>query len=556
MNENNSPFRIYCKNCGAPAGFDIVRQTYRCNHCGELTGIQDAKAQVSAWRRLNKEDHGAKRSGQSVKAFSCPSCGAQIVFDPGSASETCAFCGSALIRRELSADDQEPDLIIPFFITPQEARERMLAWGKSQEKTPEGKAVVSHIDKLQGYYLPYQLVRGPVEADVKRDAGERRYHCRGYLEGTAVNTCSSLDEQVLNDMESFDWSAARPFAYGYAAGCGVRLSDLSDAETEQRVRAEVTQDFLPEVEKVMQTTGIDMQVTTGDLMAAAVLLPVYFIRSGSLLAAMNGQTGRIAVSTQRQKKTFPWVIEPLLYTVLLTLLLGLWSHFSPEMMLYGGIVLAIIIFSVMGDGRTALIRNVVQKTKAGRAKRIGDELQIDDSRDILKNPYDNTPVFYEPDEQGKPVPVRIRFYTIGRWLAILLRSLVTIFLPALLAAVIRLITMDSGARFADGFQPLYGAAWYTVAAFIVLLYLVKGVRRDVYDHPYLYELRPDGTTRLMGQRSERRVSILSMFGIGRLDADGKRITVIRFLRMLGRAGVFLSVTLVVILAGCVAAILM
>lgn len=33
---SNTPLRIYCKNCGAPAGFDIINQTYRCPFCGRL----------------------------------------------------------------------------------------------------------------------------------------------------------------------------------------------------------------------------------------------------------------------------------------------------------------------------------------------------------------------------------------------------------------------------------------------------------------------------------------------------------------------------------------
>ena len=141
MNENRSPLRVYCKNCGAPAGFDILRQTYRCASCGELTGIEEAKQQVLRWRALQKEDRSAAQAEQSTAVYSCPSCGAQVVFGPGEASGTCDYCGSALVRAELAAETQTPDVVIPFFITPDEARERMLAWGRAHEKTPDGKRV-------------------------------------------------------------------------------------------------------------------------------------------------------------------------------------------------------------------------------------------------------------------------------------------------------------------------------------------------------------------------------------------------------------------------------
>ena len=111
---SNIPLRIYCKNCGAPAGFDIINQTYRCPFCGGLSGIQEAKQEVYAWRQLQKERIETKADGQNLEEHNCPSCGARFVFRYGEASQTCDFCGSKLIRREFSCPEQMPELIIPF----------------------------------------------------------------------------------------------------------------------------------------------------------------------------------------------------------------------------------------------------------------------------------------------------------------------------------------------------------------------------------------------------------------------------------------------------------
>lgn len=53
--QSGSPLKLSCKNCGAPVGFDIVRQTYRCSHCGELTGIQEVQRDDLHWKMLQKE---------------------------------------------------------------------------------------------------------------------------------------------------------------------------------------------------------------------------------------------------------------------------------------------------------------------------------------------------------------------------------------------------------------------------------------------------------------------------------------------------------------------
>ena len=127
--QSGSPLELSCKNCGAPVGFDIVRQTYRCSHCGELTGIQKVQRDDLHWKMLQKENTRADFPGNRLEECDCPSCGAKIIFQEGEASETCDFCGSRLVRKELTEEGEMPELIIPFFITFEEARRRMLDWG-------------------------------------------------------------------------------------------------------------------------------------------------------------------------------------------------------------------------------------------------------------------------------------------------------------------------------------------------------------------------------------------------------------------------------------------
>ena len=549
MSEDRSPLRVYCKNCGAPAGFDIINQTYRCTSCGEITGIQEANDSVYRWKKLQKENLLVSSAALNGEECSCPSCGARVYFAAGEASEKCVFCASKIVRSELTDPAQLPEMIIPFYITPDEARKRMLEWGHKHEKTPEGKSVVSSMGQLCGYYLPYRIVRGPVYAEVIRDGTDRKYECGGFIEGTAVNTSKQLDNLVLNDAEPFDWSGARPFEYGLIAGMPVKLNDSSDADINERVIEEVAEDFRPEVEKVMQTSGVTIHAKTGNMSTISALLPVYFIRSGKLTAVMNGQTGRIAVSKERKKVTYPWVIEPLIYTTILTLIMGWWSKWDPEMLFLSAAVFGLIIFSAMGDGRGSLIRRVTLKSKASSAKRQDGELVIDESKNILKNPYDNTPVFYEMNEAGQKTPVRIRFYTFGRWLSILSSGIITVTLPLLIAAFLRWASMEEGESFMEGFHPLYGAAWYTLTAFIVILYFVKGVRKDAYEHPIVYQLYSNGKTKLIGRRQDRKLSVLSMFGIGSMDKNGKRLTVFRLVRDLGGLGVGMMLIIFFIFLG-------
>ena len=541
-----NPLRIFCKNCGAPAGFDIIRQTYSCPNCGQVSGIQEVERKMSQWRDLNKKNIKAGSAGQALEEHSCPTCGAQVIFKAGEASGTCDFCGSKLIRKDLLRPDQMPELIIPFFITPEEAKKRMLEWAHENEKTPEGQAVLSNMDQFKGYYLPYQLARGPVSATVTRDETQR-------------STSKQLDNLTLNAMEPFDWSEARPFEYGYIAGQNVKLSDISDAQTEKRILQEVEEDFLPEVERVMQTEGVDIRLRSGNLLTMPVLLPVYFIKAKykdtGVTAVMNGQTGRIAVSTGREKKSRPWLWNWFLYTLgtflLLTFLFGnAWVGLyitSVPFIIYG------VMFSQNGS---EVVRSIVLKTEAAKAERKGNTLSIAEGEDVLENPYDNTPVFRERNDDGKLVPVHLRFYPLSRMVSVVVNTFVTVFLPAIIAAFFRWVDMKEGEKFMDSYSPGYGAAWYCIAFIIALLYLSKGLRMDAFDHPFIYEILENGKEKLIGDSDSRKLTVLSMFGVGVKDENGESWGLIKTLRMMGGMGLFLGGALLFILIGSTAAIIM
>ena len=519
--ESRTPLVVYCKKCNAPAGFDIVHQTYRCKYCHEVTGIEDAKEEFIRWKALNR-DARLKAANTGITEMTCPKCHARVLFGNNEASEVCVFCKSKLIRRDLSDPSHMPDLIIPFFITKEEAKQRLKDWAKEHSRTPEGKAVLSNMNQFCGYYLPYQIVKGPVNARVSRDGTFRGYECGGYLEGTAVGTSKQLDNLVLNDMEPFDWAEAKAFEYGYIAGQPVKLNDSTETEVVSRVRREVEADFEPVVRKVMQTKNVNISIRDERLDSISALLPVYFISSGKLTAVMNGQTGRIAVSTGRSRKTYPWVKEPLIYTIAVALISGAFSGWSAEMMFYATMVFGLIFFCAMGQDKDAVIERICLKSETSKARRDGSALVIDEKNNILKNPYDNTPVFYEYNPDGKRVPVHIRFYTIGRILYSIYNTLVMIFLPALLAAPLRLCVMEPGETFAENFHIEYGAAWYVLTVMCAVIYYIKGLRIDAYENPIIYEFLENGKKKLMEKPAA--LSFFYMLGINRPDKNGNVMT--------------------------------
>ena len=469
-----------------------------------LSGIQDAKKDVYEWKEMQRNKAEESFHSWDAKEFHCPSCGAHIMIPEGEASATCDFCGSNLIREDFADAAQVPDAIIPFFITYEEAKKRILDWGHKHPNTPEGRGIVSNMGNFQAYYLPYQLVCGSVFGTVTRNNCTRKYYCGGYLERIAVNTSSQLDNLILNEMEPFDWTGLKPFDYGYLAGQKVKLNDSTNEEIRKRVCEEAAEAYRPVVERTMQTRGISMSLKDKNLLSISVLLPVYLIRTERMTAVLNGQTGRIAVSKAEKKSR---------------------------------------------KGKKSQKGKKILHSEEAKATREKKTLVIEEKKDILKNPFDCTPVFYEPGKDGSRIPVRIQFYNAARCCSMICKILFAIFLPAIAAAVIRWEEMDPGEEFFSRYHPEYGWAWYLIGGTVALIYLAKGIGNAVYEYPLIYKILPNGKKRLMGKRKDRKIRLLAMFGIEDKDEISD------FIESMGGVGIFLIVALVGIFLGSVDAIL-
>ena len=144
---------IHCPQCGAPADFDIIRQTYLCAHCGEHVEIGEAVKEIRGFRKI-RADH-LEKTVRSLRLFraSCTGCGAEVVFEENEAASVCAFCGRKLVRTEyLSARDM-PEGVIPFAVSQDEAKRLLKQWchnnplkkeaGLLEKKDPMGSPVMS-----------------------------------------------------------------------------------------------------------------------------------------------------------------------------------------------------------------------------------------------------------------------------------------------------------------------------------------------------------------------------------------------------------------------------
>ena len=478
MSKPYEPLNIYCASCGAPARFDIARQVYRCAYCGGETGIREPLAEKQGFRRMHREKLAARRQQFPLLRAQCTGCGAEVIFPQGEALTHCAFCGRSLVRREYLGVEGFPEILIPFKITEAEARANLLSWCRKHRGRREARDIRKHVDETKGFYLPYELVKGPASCTMSRRES-KVFHGRGFCDGSFVNTSRQLDNLLLDGMEPYDLADVREFDFSHLAGQRVKVPDTDEAETANRVSSEIASQYRPFAAKALETRAVTVNADTGNMMTLGAVLPAYYLRAGDTLAAVNGQTGKVAVRERRVRHTLPWWLRPMAGSLFFpALVYGIMALFGAEQMacLYVSGLLAVFLLFVLftayhnefgGTGRESLPRRV---------------LTSDRRREAV-----SPPSFYM-DIDGQDRPVDLKFTTPLRLLAMVLIPFAVVFLPVIVAFFL------NGCSFRG--LTLGGAAvWLCLAVPLAPVFVLKFGRLELYEHPVVHYRDDEGRRR-------------------------------------------------------------
>ena len=479
---------IFCPNCGAPANFDIVQQKYVCGYCGGTVGIREAQEAKQGFRKMR-----AQKLKDSVRQYhlfsaSCSGCGAEVVFGENEALSHCAFCGRNLVRTEYLDSEGMPECVIPFRLTLDEAKEQLAAWCRENKNKSEAKKLLKLLSELKGFYLPYELVRGPVHMRVFRMDGGNSYPCEGFLNDEFVNRSDQLDNLLLDGMEPYDIEALTEFDFAYLAGQRVKISDITDQELEARAAREAGETYTPAVRKTLETKAVGVNADVSSAVRLPVLLPVYYIAKDGLMAAVNGQTGKVSVRAEKESHYYflPWWLKAIIATAVFTGASFLAFRFfgmDPGTALVSTGVLAvffiIVILCVYSDtDRNSFSVEAGREiyTSGGKTLRRNGKKLVQDDKDLSRRMAE--PVFIR-NIRGKDTPCVLRFTTPARVVRMALMCTVALFLPVILAL------------FLNGFDferlTLGGSAvWFCIAVPVVPIYLLKFGVVELYERPWVY----------------------------------------------------------------------
>ena len=500
----SNPLVVRCENCGGTTVYDIEQEKYRCKSCGALFDYSTIKTNTEHWKDIHKITIG--KEANKIKIFKCKSCGAKVTSRIiGSNTAECPFCRSVL--KESSSVMNIPDIIIPFEISKDRAIEQIENWYKTQMwlnaarqifnkrtllnwyKThmwlKTAKQIFNQRTLLQGCYLPYYVTRGIIKAetiaawgaaDEKYELFDNEYTIdspdhqmfRTFLNEIAVNASQDLDNNCLDAAEPFDFSRAQGFEFKYLAGERAKIHNINASETEKRITAETKNKLWFDLKKRMGTSNFRIKINEIEAESFTAFLPMYILKFDGKTVAVNGQTGKVAISTNQKIKfidTYKIVVFAIL-TIIGVCSISCFFESSDNKLLFS--ILFIIIIVAFVNNETKDIDEVL--TYSGNLKN--------------ENSSDLDTLFYSIHD-GKETPVVIKYYGLWQTIRLILGSLITIFAPFITAYFAIMAGHGNRLLFSEG------KWYYGVAAIVSAIYCLRQIPRR-YTQPFVHKINTDG----------------------------------------------------------------
>lgn len=329
-----------CPACTAPLYYDGENDRLQCDYCGSSYSIQeieammasDNQAAVESAQQEQAQDNAVEIEGEfeqcehtpswdesdGVRAYNCPSCGAELICDETTAAMSCPYCDNPTIIPASLANALKPDLIIPFKLDKEAAKAALREHMKGKKLLPKIFSQENHIDEVKGVYVPFWLYDADVSADYEFSGTQvRTWLDRDYtytetryfrldragsmsFGNIPVDGSRQMEDSLMESLEPFDVSQAEEFKSAYLAGYFANRYDVSSEQNleraHERIKSSVKQAFSGTTGGYMSVAVQRGNIKVGKTRAKYAFYPVWILnttwRGEKYVFAMNGQTGK------------------------------------------------------------------------------------------------------------------------------------------------------------------------------------------------------------------------------------------------------------------------
>ncbi len=333
-----------CPSCTGPLHFESSSGKMECEYCGSVFTVNEiealyqakdeqAEAAFNAAQQTESEltgdsldvDWDLSQAGSAwgaesdgLRAYNCPSCGAELICDATTAATSCPYCANPTIVPGQLSGTLMPDLIVPFALDKNAAKAALREHFKGKKLLPRAFSSENHLDEVKGVYVPFWLFDADADAEMNFNATrvrtwsdhnynytETRYYRlyrNGFVrfENVPVDGSVKMPDDVMESLEPFDTAKAVPFRKAYLTGYFADRYDVSAQDSvsraNERVKNTTIQAFSQTTSGYVGVSSAGTNIRLHNGRAKYALLPVWILNTSwngkNYQFAMNGQTGK------------------------------------------------------------------------------------------------------------------------------------------------------------------------------------------------------------------------------------------------------------------------
>ena len=335
-----------CPSCTGPLHFVGASGKLECDYCGasydvaEIEALYAEKEEKAAAAQQAEEKKAAEKQetsadggdwdtsgfsddwgeeGAHMKAYSCPSCGAELICDESTAATSCPYCGNPTVVPGQFSGELKPDFILPFKLSREDAIKALREHYKGKILLPKTFTNENHIQEIQGVYVPFWMFDGQAEGTVDYEGLiHHEYETSDYevtetehydvhrggsisFEKVPVDASSKMPDDHMDSIEPYDYTDLKPFSTAYLPGFLADKYDVSVEDSHDRADGRCAASLESALRRTAEQYDSciplrqDIRLRRGKVHYA--LLPVWMLhtkwKGQDFLFAMNGQTGRL-----------------------------------------------------------------------------------------------------------------------------------------------------------------------------------------------------------------------------------------------------------------------
>lgn len=310
-----------CPSCGASLRFSSDEQKLVCDSCDtsyDPQALEQLDPDEAEKDEFKFDDYKGEDLDGAV-IYTCPSCGGEIIGDENTVATKCPYCDNATVMATNVSGALKPDLIIPFKLDKDDAKEALRKFYKNKTLMPSAFRDENKIDEIQGIYVPFWLFDCDASSNASYRATRvhtwsdanyiyrRTDHFSVYREGEAsfeyvpVDGSVKMDDAFMESIEPYDMSEAIPFGSTYLSGYLADKYNVDEKASRpracERIKKSMSDMLRKSVVGYASVSQVKQSITTDTAKAKYALLPVWVLnttwRGKKYTFAMNGQTGKI-----------------------------------------------------------------------------------------------------------------------------------------------------------------------------------------------------------------------------------------------------------------------